>query len=96
MKIAGGTVEQGGVSGHSGPMLGGKGPSGVTGDAVAAGLGLGVLEGVVPEGAVVVEESEIYRREPEVEAHDALDASVVVKARGSWREQLRQRMEGVL
>eukprot|EP00892_Ulva_mutabilis_P001514 jgi/Ulvmu1/11363/UM075_0023.1 len=76
---------------YSGALGAGAGEGGVS---VSAGLG--VAEGVVPEGAVVVAECELNREAPEVEAHDALDTSVVIKARGSWREQLKRRMEGVL
>lgn len=59
------------------------------------GVGIASLGAIVPEGAVVVEESEMVRAAPVVAEHHALDAAAVLKARGSWRDKLRQRMEGI-
>lgn len=58
--------------------------------------GLPSLKAIVPEGAMVVETEEIVGSVREVAEHDALDASAVLKARGSWREQLKRRKEGLL
>lgn len=57
--------------------------------------GTASLGAIVPEGAMVVETDEIVRSAREVNEHDALDAAAVLKARGSWREQLRRRKEGL-
>lgn len=58
-------------------------------------MGIASFGAIVPEGAVVVEESEMVRAAPVVAEHHALDAAAVLKARGSWRDKLRQRMEGI-